>query len=384
GYLAPTPWTEEIEAVGLDDNFFDLGGDSILMTGLLVAVERRWQTSMPNDFFATPMVAMMVRIFQGEGSGLTPQPGQAALGATTQVAATGLRTRLYRRLFEIGPTVGRVTMPYGLGARLQRMLLRRPALQARYPRSVARVREWHGLVQDSAPVEEVILHHLMVNTWREWRTRALVRNPQAFARWVTVEGHEHIAQAVAGTKGIILVTPHTYLGRLVRGIPAWQTRESMTISASPGRIGVDKALINEPQLMGQRAQQLMQARALLARNGLVRIVGDGQAGVGGMPTVLGDRQWAIRFGAAELALETGACLLPIFAWMQPDGHVTLHVCAPLGAGDEAARGAAREAITAHYAQLYGAFWPRQYPAMEWGFLAMYLAQPRVGAGVMGN
>ncbi|MEX1020411.1 MAG: non-ribosomal peptide synthetase, partial [Litorilinea sp.] len=61
-----TLWARELEMerVGLDDNFFDLGGDSILMMGLLLEAERQWQVPMPEDFFAQPTVATMVRILQ--------------------------------------------------------------------------------------------------------------------------------------------------------------------------------------------------------------------------------------------------------------------------------------------------------------------------------
>ncbi|MEX1020412.1 MAG: hypothetical protein WDZ49_12185, partial [Litorilinea sp.] len=295
-------------------------------------------------------------------------------------APAAWRTWLYRRGFEMGPVAGQTGLPYGAGVRLQRMLLRLPAVQARYPRSVARLCEWHELLQDSVSVRDATLVHLMANTWQGWRAQALAHLGRAFDRWVHVEGREHLAAALASARGVILVSPHTPLMRVLRALPEWQGRESMAISVAPGFTATERADLNHPQRVARRAEQLMQAHRLLARRGVVRIAGDGPAGVGGVLTTVGDRQLEIRFGVGEVAAATGACVLPAFAWMQPNGQITFHICPPVvpedfGAGKQDARRRI-EGLTAHYAQLYRQFWPRQYAAMEWGFLAMYLALPR--------
>jgi non-ribosomal peptide synthetase component F len=51
----------EVDEVGLDDNFFLLGGDSMLMTMVLLEIEKTWKKSVSGTFFNEPTVAEMTR-----------------------------------------------------------------------------------------------------------------------------------------------------------------------------------------------------------------------------------------------------------------------------------------------------------------------------------
>jgi thioesterase domain-containing protein/acyl carrier protein len=68
-----------VDGVGLNDDFFELGGDSLLATELLLAIEDRLRVLCPSDFlYSSPTVAGMDRSFDDEtraGDLVTLQPG---------------------------------------------------------------------------------------------------------------------------------------------------------------------------------------------------------------------------------------------------------------------------------------------------------------------
>jgi dihydroaeruginoic acid synthetase len=58
-------WAEllELEQVGRDQNFFALGGDSLLATRLVEAIRQRWSAAIPlRDFFSAPTVANLAAL----------------------------------------------------------------------------------------------------------------------------------------------------------------------------------------------------------------------------------------------------------------------------------------------------------------------------------
>ena len=55
-------WAEtlNVPSVGIDDDFFELGGSSLLVTRVVASVSERWNVELPvRDFFANPTVALM-------------------------------------------------------------------------------------------------------------------------------------------------------------------------------------------------------------------------------------------------------------------------------------------------------------------------------------
>lgn len=411
-------WVEhlELDEVGIDDDFFALGGDSILMMELVVTVERKWAKELPPTFFNNPTVANLARQLQNENtksetravypppidvsihtsshtSSHTETPPETDLQAQQSPPARPLtsanpegtaptwRRRLYARLVETGPT-WKYHLSYSMGIHLQRRLVAQRAFRRRFfPRAVARLRAWHELLEDATPLEEVTRQFLLCNTWQHWRLATLRQNPAHFARWVTIEGEEHLSELDNGAPeragaGLILLTPHTLLERLVPLLPQWAKRQHMTITGAECYTREELADINHPRRMARRAQQVAQAHTLLTRQGVVKIVGDGPAGYGGISIALGNRRLEIRAGAAELAWETGATVLPVFATLAPTGQITLHLTAPIRPGS-GTRQAQIERMTEEYAHRYAQFWPRQYASMTRGFLDEFWKLPRI-------
>ena len=113
---------------------------------------------------------------------------------------------------------------------------------------------------------------------------------------------------------------------------------------------------------------------VLRRKGVVFIAGDGRHGRQSVEAPFWGRLRPFQIGAAELAITTGAALVPAFSTFDVNGCVQVEVMAPLipepGAPNEQVC-----ALTAQYAALYAAHWPQLYASMYWPHLAYNLALP---------
>ncbi|MBM4263798.1 MAG: AMP-binding protein [Deltaproteobacteria bacterium] len=90
GYIAPrTPLEKQVVAIwadvltraeiGVDDNFSDLGGDSLLMSSVLTRLNREFATGIaPAIFFHGPTVAQVAKVMAVDSSGLQPGASTAA------------------------------------------------------------------------------------------------------------------------------------------------------------------------------------------------------------------------------------------------------------------------------------------------------------------
>ena len=81
-----------LERVGRDDNFFDLGGNSLLITRLLVRIRAEFHRELPaTEIFQSPRVAMVARKLDGAG------------GARWRSTSSG-RRHSTRRFARLGPS----------------------------------------------------------------------------------------------------------------------------------------------------------------------------------------------------------------------------------------------------------------------------------------
>jgi lauroyl/myristoyl acyltransferase len=196
-----------------------------------------------------------------------------------------------------------------------------------------------------------------------------------------VEGLEHLHSAMQGGGGVILVSSHGTAARRVAhrllarrlGIDKIQTISHN----APFREGSfkDVPVHSLPSTVEASlyAEVGLQALRLLQQGRLVLIVADHDTrGPGSTYQIhVGDRSYTIKGGFAELALDTGAMVLPHFGRYLEDGRLLLTILPPLSVGN----GTRAEQINSMVRQ-YEAFVNdalRRHPEMvDWHIMADHL------------
>lgn len=347
-----------ISGVGREESFFALGGDSLVFVNLVTALEDRVGRELPVEELAEqPTIAAMAQVLSRE----TPTPRPALVvsnygidpstamkhvlaDSTLSWAAKGrqLRDLLRIRLTTTGPRLFGYTLPYAVGASLLEEV-------CRYPRSLQllfrkRARLLHNVVAAlGTPVSdtEALRQHLRTFLWMYWRLAALAQcSPGEFERWVSVQGLEQLLQARDKGQGVVI--PLSNIG--IRGLAALLLRhvdltDFMMVGTEDLYAGLLSFLgldhLNERHHFTivdrerRRASQLLTAQRLLREGGVVFIAGDGQ--LGKLPFLLPfcRRLRRFGFGFAELAVRTGAPVLPMFSTVRPGGKVQVEFHKPL-------------------------------------------------------
>lgn len=354
-------WAEvlELDEVGIDDAFLELGGDSLMALRMMLKVEQQFNRPVPLEFFRAPTLTQLAELLKTEAPAPKPR-------ATTQVESAApkkdppLLERLGAAAVFRGPMYGNRALPYGLGMRLQRLWLSSPAVRQQFAPQEQLIRRWSELagVQD---VNTAFHTSLLTNTWTAWRQQALTK-PLGASPWVTVQGDAALWQAQAQPQGRIYLVMHSPLAHLFyRGLIAGGVK-ALPLSGQTGEFELREY---------DRSAQVYQAYQALLRGEAVIIAGDGGKGRQYVVVSFFGGQRHFVQGGAELAVQTGAALVPVFCTLAPSGHVAIEVCPPLARGDGAAQ-AQIERLTRAYADLVVARWPQVYASLTWENLARWL------------
>ncbi len=349
-----------------DDNFFALGGDSLTSLHMLLEIEEQFGVKVDPEFFQSPTVANLVRLLSPEQAA---PPTPSATSHKTPVAS---RTPRHRRLIERGPLFRGHALPYGLGVRLQRAWLATPGVRHRlFRREIELLNRWGDLVGEQHP-EAAIRQSLLANTWASWRNQVL-SVPLGTSPWVAVQGDPTLWAPRRDGRGIIFLVLHSELSVLfVRSLTAGG-HQPLFIRGWTGDMETRTQ---------DRSVQVYRAYQSLRRGETVIIAGDGGKGKQGITVPFFGGQRLFRQGAAELAVQTGSLLVPVFCTLATTGQVTIEVSAPLSAGSGSSQ-AQIKTLTRAYADLLVERWPRVYSYMAWGNLARWLkkvAPDKCGAG----
>ena len=152
------------------------------------------------------------------------------------------------------------------------------------------------------------------------------------AQRMTVDGREHLDEALHGGRGVIMAVPHmgswdmagSYAAAL--GYRVWAVAEKF-----PGSL--DDAVVSTRERFGLKVVGLGRGavRTLteaLRSNGLVALVCDLEQGPGVEVRFFG-RRATVPGGPAALALKNGAAIIPLAPYSTSPGHYHVHLDAPL-------------------------------------------------------
>lgn len=358
-------WAEllEMDEVGAEDNFFDLGGDSILAMRMALAVEKATGGHVPPEFFRTATVVHLAALLaQSAGVRLPLENDTDSLRPTGSLSkhARSIRHKLRKQATEIGPLWRGYGFSYNLGVRLQRLLVAQPFVRHRYAKQLALVERWAEELGLEGDGEERTTISLLANTWLIWRKHVLSHAANLGRWWYLSDPHHVLSGGGLSPQGIVLTVPH--VGKIGAILLEFFRRNGREISQVTGG-----------QWTGQkiRAEMLLQGERILQRGGVVMVPADGLQGSQTVDAPFWGRRRPWQIGAAELAVTTGAAFVPAYIHIDAQGHIHVEISAPLIAQSATPQDRIRE-LTQRYGADYAARWPQFYPSMRWHHLAYNL------------
>jgi amino acid adenylation domain-containing protein len=372
-------WAEvlELDEVGVEDNFFDLGGDSLLLLRLFSQIEAVFSQTLPlPHFMANPKIAQLAPLFNAT---VSPQVLSMAASAPPmeprlqaiydEISRPGGEAHLRRQFWDRHPPkLSRLVrllkrLPYGVRTGVLYWLVHQPWAQQRYwqPQIQLIRRFYAGL--DTPVAEETMItnslfyglpgHYRLNDTW-------LRRTPPAplMKTLIQVEGGEQLTQAKQQGRGVILTWMHTVASDWV-GQLQWVDYMIGNVAGA-----LQDANLNQPAVLALlRARQSQMGQQSLQNGLVVGLVPDGHYGESaGIVRPFHGRQRIFFTGFAELALQTGAPVLLMLTTSRPGQKVTFRLLAPLDLGSAEMSHAAR---VEHFMNQYLTHLDQLWRTMPW-------------------
>jgi len=403
-------WMEvlRVQQVGVYDDFFELGGTSLQYFSVLNRIEREFGKTLtvaalrraatieqlahvivrpdgsPDLFREAPRWKQMLHNLLAKGRRAFASPKKAY---------SAVWRRVYERVVHAGPVFGKIAFPYATGMKMLAWLSGRRFTQAMFSYRLRPVRQGLPLILGAGGMDMagVIRQSLTSNVWNVWRVIALSRlGPGQFDRWVTVTGASFLEEACREGRGVVLVSSHAHVRRIVpwilhrAGHDEWGAVSYIRDDGSFEGMGLRDAVQNSlPRRMLPEGSyfsiQLYKAKQVLGRGGIIFVAAD--APVGSSPGIrlpfLG-RHLDFRKGFAELALSAAAPVIPVRASIDTTGHVTVRFLPRMkvaGASHEEQV----ESLVRQYVDGLSKEWIEEFGNINWVYLRMFLARPLIAA-----
>ncbi|NLE46191.1 MAG: AMP-binding protein [Chloroflexi bacterium] len=333
-------WAEllQLDEVGIDDHFFELGGDSINAFRMLADVEAQLRQRVDSGFLTNPTVRNLAALVESAASAVgeritgeqvrgrigdsgtlaRPQSATATVDGSRRAAgpavSDGRASDAQGPIAMSAANAVRQLVPYGIGVWLQRQLWSRPVLQRRFHAEAAEtMRRWTELTVGRADVNERIARHLMANTWIQWRRVALGAERRRTA-WVNVCGEEVLVRAADRGRGVVIGVPHYADSAWIRNVLRQHLSVLYRFAGAGGEADEFKRAV-------AHVTRLREAHDVLLQGGCVLIGADSDLGTGGVTRECYGGVLTFRPGAAELAVRTGAALVLAFWSLSLEGRM---------------------------------------------------------------
>ena len=197
--------------------------------------------------------------------------------------------------------------------------------------------------------------------WRGLCFADLLREPELVARLIRVAGWEHFDQCRRDGTGLVLVAVHGQFTRLFRPYLRHRGHDALGVGLPSHRLE-NEGFRTPGEKRFALARQMHAAKHLLTRGGLAFNLPDAFQNLDNSRTVeFFGRQRGIAAGFAELALKTGARVVPIACRFTPRGSFVLEFGAPFHApGPDSPHDERIDSLVGQYADFLRAEW-RLYP-----------------------
>lgn len=421
----------ETEGIGVHDSFFDLGGDSLMTLELTLELEKSLQRPVPRDFLKRPTIAALAELVADPSSEYVEDDPFAV--ARRRKTMTQRITDLKRKLSPAN--LKRATHRGFAGERIDRLVdsvvARRirampyheardwaqawsrntTARRALYRRRAALIERWvgglEGCTANPSEVLELsvlsnVLHGSAADAFRRlgytghsiqaykdspfayWRTLGEMLEelpPEELRKQLPVEGLEHLQAAHAKGKGVVILSFHGFpmaggilVLKLLLGMK-WIPTITYQVTRRGTPYAVDDPTIPEEETAALNARIALLGQKTLQQGGIINFASD-WADFHGRPyrVLVGGRLYPIKGGFAEMALNTGATIVPYLRRCLPDGRLQMQFEAPFDVGN----GERAEQVE-QLVQKYGAFiqdsFARYPESMKWSDILSHFLRP---------
>ncbi|MBX3010667.1 MAG: AMP-binding protein [Caldilineaceae bacterium] len=386
-----TLWEEIllIEGIGIYDSFFELGGHSLLAMRLIMAIQQKFGQLLPIRAFAQqPTIAQLA-------SHLDPTAPRQAIEPSARPEPSATTDELFvlraRRAVDPIPlshwqrfkSRGLQTVaPYAWRARFLALGCRQRPLQQTHYRNIVQLidRFYSTLEQPRLTRDATVQQSLMTKLWMKWGILRLHYTNQLaqLDRWFTVHGLAHLQEAVARQQGVILARSHTFFSQQAFFILEQQGFHPI-FALGLGKVArIMQGKVDDDYLMAVRSHLLFQSAQVLQQGGLISILPDGHHGSReGITLPFHGRQRTFRTGFAELALDTGAAVVPIFVSSDLKGHIRVEFTPALTSQPTANRDEQVKDLVTQYATLLRKHWAAHPANVPWPQMRLHLALPQL-------
>jgi amino acid adenylation domain-containing protein len=356
--------------VGVTDDFFELGGDSLQAMRMAMSVEKALHRPLPTDFFRSPTIEHLSMMMADEAN--SPHAGQRDADHAALMRRTRANFLLFRQglkgALSAGPALGGHVLPYSAGIHLQRMMVAQTVTRRYFSARLPLLKEWADKLGCAGNMEELCTTCLLANTWKSWRAEALAR-PDAVGRWLNItDPHDYLRGTSGPRTGVVLAVPHTGgLGLSVLKICERNGRETASVVNAPWLGRNDGSDAWAQRQTKARSRMIWEAQQVLLRGGAVLIAADGLNGQQAVEVDFWGTRRPFRVGAAELAVSTGAAFVPVYIRLDAEGRVLVDVTSELTAEGATPQERITE-LTRRYGEAYAARWPQFFASMIWKHL----------------
>jgi acyl carrier protein len=422
----------DMDGVGIDDSFFELGGDSLMALEMTLEVERILSRPVPQAFLKHPTIAGLIALLANE----TSAPDDEDLFAVRRQAKTRsqriaeLNKRItvgkLKRLLTSGTYAGEkidwlvdlilarhiVSMPYtqarewALGwsqnAAVRRLLYRRRF--ALFSRWVASLDGCRAVPSEAFQMSVLtnMLYGLPMDAFRKVNlaghsVEAYRNSP--FAYWQTlgeildalpvgeaseqfpIRGTEHLTRAYEEGHGVILLSFHGFpiaggsipLKRLL-GLKRIPTI-SFLVPRRGTRYASRRDQIPAAEASALNAKVALLGQKTLQQGGIVNFASDWSDAPGRRYQVsVAGRLRQIKAGFAELAINTGATIIPHIRHCLEDGRIQMEFGDPLQLGGGEKSQQVQELMN-QYVEFIERSWAAHPEAMRWYDILDHFALP---------
>lgn len=416
-------WAEilEVDEIGTDDDFFELGGDSLNAMRMVLLVERTVGAAVPPDYFRQPTVAALARhccsetatapIQGSHASNFTrwvgpPRRSQEQKRSGLPTARSLIRWTMRKRLLRLKYQEGIQWLRFFAQPQIANWLF---STEYRHLRSLAAELGNQTPIDPSVVQASIIgnfirscfrssrllqqsvdagviaaMQHAPEPFWRDIAANVGVSSNHTGSKLYQLDGLEHLLHAHRQGRGVILLTYHntgsvladailahlTSLGR----VPTLSLERALTVAEQNAD---DEDAETSEMASRWAAAYSLQAQRILQAGGIVRISNDmNYDGPNSIAKIIGNRHFWLKPGFADLALTCGAAIIPVYSYIDPTGRVMLKTLPSL---PMPAPATTREAQIHHLLDLYVAFlesaWRAHPESMGWGLLQRYHARP---------